>query len=174
YGEKARATSRPSGRNYQGRYSAVGRVVCDGRGQGSGRIPPDAARHSGGAQATVCRDVPEGGAAVWRLAGRMDAIAGQLRLEKVRTKQEGHGSRRADRAGQGGRRNSRLHFLGETSWTRPTNSGSSFVLRSGASGRFGRWSLRSGRTSSASIPTVGWKARFLICAFPIPAICISR
>ena len=29
------------------------------------RIPPEAARHSGGAQTAVCRYVPEGGPPVW-------------------------------------------------------------------------------------------------------------
>src|ERR1700674_5350637 len=83
YGEEERTAARPSGRDYQGRYPAVGRAVRDGCGQSFGCVSPDASRHSGGAQTLVCRHVPEGGPPVWRLAGSMDAIASRLRPEKV-------------------------------------------------------------------------------------------
>src|ERR1039458_3008009 len=61
------------------RHPAVCRPVRNGCGESSGRVPPDAPRHTGGAQAPVSRHVPEGVAPVWQHAGILDAVAGSLR-----------------------------------------------------------------------------------------------
>src|SRR5207302_11223677 len=59
--------------------------------------------------------VPESCAAVWGFSGGVDAIAGGLRFEEVGAEQEGHGTHRADRSHQRGRRDSgvnRRHLAG--------------------------------------------------------------
>src|ERR1039458_8259699 len=109
-GEKEQPTACPPGRDYQARHPALSRPVRDGRGEISGRVAPDASRYSGGAQAPIRRHVPEAVAPVWRLAGSVDAVTGSLRPEEGRAKQEGHGTRGADRALETGRRNSGLEI----------------------------------------------------------------
>src|ERR1039458_5549105 len=98
--EKKRITARPSGRDYQGRYPAVRRPVRYGCGEGAGSVPADATRHSGGAQTPVARHVSEGVPPVWQHAGVMDAVAGSLRPEEGRARQESHGRSEERRVGK--------------------------------------------------------------------------
>src|ERR1019366_6085367 len=96
-GEEQWPTARPPGRDYQGRHPALRRPVRHRCGEVFGRVAPDASRYPGGAQAPFRRHVPEDIPSVWRLAGGMDAVAGSLRPKEGRAKQEGHGTRCADR-----------------------------------------------------------------------------
>src|ERR1035438_3799419 len=122
YGEKERTAARPSGRDHQGRYSAVHGPFGNRRRKSSRRVPTDASRDPGGAQATLCSHVPEDIPPVWRLARSMDEATGGLRPEEGGAKQEGYGTCRADRSRKTGRRSSSLrsrinerHFLPQRS-----------------------------------------------------------
>src|SRR5579862_1898665 len=96
YGEQKGTAPGSSGRDHQGGRHAVRRPVRDGRGESSGRLPPNASRYPGGAQTPVRSHVPEGVPPLRGLAGSVDAVTSSLRLEEGRAKQKGYGARCAD------------------------------------------------------------------------------
>ena len=105
---KNRLPPGPSRRDSQERCTAIRGHVRDGHGKSFRRIPPDASRYSRGAQTPIGRHVFEGIPALWRLAGSMDAVAGELRSEESGTEQKNNGACRANRACKGRRRSSGL------------------------------------------------------------------
>ena len=150
YGEKERTAARPPGRDYQGgiilerfRPSAVTAAA-----QALGVSRPMLHGILAGRKPRVRHHVPEGRPPVWQPARSRDAMAGRLQPEDGQSTAgkswfAWRGSCLSSSPKKFGPEPGNACItehtaVGRNLWRCQTNSGSSFVLRSGASGRCGR------------------------------------